>query len=198
MSRILPEEERQLLDQVSEGNEEAFASLFHAYRDKLFAFILKLSDSRQMSEDVVQEVFMKIWLKREVLSEIEYFNAYLFRVAHNHAINLLKRRSREILIRAKKRKNSHSPLSQPDSQLIFNNIHAKLQKVVEALPPRQKEIYRLKREQGLKHEEIAQQLKLSPSTVKNHLRQALQTIRAKMQQYSSGMFILLGFVFIIL
>src|SRR5699024_2964700 len=149
---------------------------FHAYRDKLFAFILKLSDSRQMSEDVVQEVFMKIWLKREVLSEIEYFNAYLFRVAHNHAINLLKRRSREIIIRAKKRKNSHYPQSQQHSQLIFNNIHAKLRKVVEGLPNRQIDIYRLNREQGLKHEEIAQQLKQFPSRVKTHIKQAMQII----------------------
>lgn len=186
------EEEERMLQQISGGNEEAFASLFHAYRDKLFAFILKLSGSRQTSEDVVQDVFMKIWSKREVLSEIDNFNAYLFRMAHNHTLNLLKHRSREVLIRAEKKSNSTSPSSRPDNQLIFDNIQIKLQKVVEALPPRQKEIYRLKREQGLKHEEIAQQLKLSPSTVKNHLRQALQTIRTKMRYYYPEVLMIIG------
>ncbi len=186
-------EEERLLRQIAEGNEEAFAPLFHAYRDKLFAFILKLSGSRQISEDVVQDVFMKIWSKREALSEVDNFNAYLFRMAHNHTLNLLKRRSREVLIRAEKKSNNASPFSRPDNQLIFNNIQIKLQKVVEALPPRQKEIYRLKREQGLKHEEIARQLKLSPSTVKNHLRQALQTIRTKMGDYYPEVLIMIGF-----
>ncbi len=193
MSKKIPEDEGLLLRQVSEGNEEAFASLFHAYRDKLFAFILKLSDSRQMSEDIVQDVFLKIWSKRKDLSDIDNFNAYLFRMAHNHAINLLKRRSKEILIRAK-RENTPSSLSCPDKQLIFNNMQDRLQSVVESLPPRQKEIYRLKREQGLKRDEIAQKLQLSPSTVKNHLRQALQTIRSEMRQYTPGIFIFLGLI----
>lgn len=98
MPDILSDHEKLLLKQIAEGNEQAFAQVFHAYRDKLFAFIFRLSGSRAIAEDVVQDIFLKIWLQREELSTIEYFNAFVFRMAQNHTINLLRRLSKETLM----------------------------------------------------------------------------------------------------
>jgi len=195
LPNLTPEQEKLLLKQMAEGNEKAFETIFHAYRDKLFAFIFRLSASKEVSEDIVQDVFLKVWKKRETLSGVENFNAFLFRIAHNHAINQLKRLSKETLVRSKAKINP-SGSTAPDKQLTFKNLQRALEEIVAHLPPRQKEIYRLKRERHLKQDEIARQLHISPSTVKNHLTQALRTIREKLRHYYPDM-LLVGFVLIL-
>lgn len=197
MSKKILKEEKLLLQQIAEGDENAFAQIFHSYSNRLFAFIFTLSGSKPIAEDVVQDVFMKIWSNRNQLSKIENFHAYVFRMAHNHAINLLKRWSKERLVNVGGR-GQPSFFSMPDKQLTFKNIEIALQQLVENLPPRQKEVYRLKREKGLKHEEIAQQLQISPSTVKNHLTQALHTIQKGLKQYYMDLLMVGIFVFLLL
>lgn len=183
MPLILPENEKLLIQQVAAGHEEAFAQLFHAYRDKLSAFICRMTGSKEIAEDIVQDVFLKIWIQREKLTDIENFNAFLFRMSQNHAINHLRRMAREtlVLMQTKPQVDTLSPGA--DEQVIFNNIRKSLNEIVANLPPQQKAVYQLSKEQHLKQEEIAQQLHISVSTVKNHMTQALRTIREKLGKY---------------
>jgi RNA polymerase sigma-70 factor (ECF subfamily) len=180
---ILLENEKLLLKQVVSGNEEAFAKLFHAYRDKLFSFMYRISGSKEIAEDIVQDVFLKIWLQRENLLNIENFNAFLFRMSQNHVINQLRRRSKETLILLEKQKSGYAIPSTADEQMHYKNIRQLLEKIIEELPTQQKTVYLLSREQSLKQEEIATQMNISVSTVKNHMTQALKTIREKLRRY---------------
>lgn len=185
MPLLLPENEKLLLKQVAEGNEEAFAQLFHAYRDKLFSFIHKLSGSREIAEDILQDVFLKIWIQRKKLVEIDHFNAFLYKAAQNHALNQLRRMSKETLILTKTYAHQNNDSPSADQQLTYNNIRKRLNEIVTQLPPQQKAVYQLSREQHLKQDQIAEQLNISISTVQNHLTRALKTIREKMVKYTA-------------
>lgn len=177
MPSLFPENEKQLLQQASEGDEEAFAQIFNAYSHKLYAFIYRLAGSKELAEDVVQDVFLKLWQQRGMLNIVDNFNAFLYRMSYNHAINLLKRLSKETLILMEARQhNSNEPLP-PDEQMIFNRVQQYIAKIVNDLPPQQKTVYQLSREQNLTQEGIARRMDISISTVQNHMTQALRKIK---------------------
>ncbi len=87
-------QEQDLLIRLSEGDSAAFAELFHAYSDRVYATALRLMGSHTYAEEIVQEVFMKIWLTRHTLHQVTYFRAYLFTTARNHIFNCLKQLAR--------------------------------------------------------------------------------------------------------
>ncbi len=183
MLSLPPEKEKLILKQVSQGSEEAYAQLFHAYKDKLFAFIRRITTSDEKAEDLMQDIFLKIWLQRENLLDVENFNAFLFRSAQNHAINLIRRMAKETLIlKEKQKQQDHSSALSPNELLYYKNFREFLNKAIDTLPPQQKTIYRLSREENLKQKEIAEQLGLSLSTVQNHLSRALHTLREKLKE----------------
>ena len=91
-------EQKSLLNDLATGSESAFSQLFRAYSDKLYSFIHVISGSKQIAEDTVQEVFLKIWEKRSEANTINQFDSYLFRMARNHSLNAFKRMSKENLI----------------------------------------------------------------------------------------------------
>lgn len=95
-------QEKDLIQQFRAGSEAAFSALFRHYRGRLYHYILTLTASREMAEDTVHDVFLKIWNNREPLAGINNMNAYLFRVCHNQAISGLRRMARETLILAER------------------------------------------------------------------------------------------------
>ncbi len=168
--------EKELLLMLSQGDEIAFTKLFYAYKNKLYSFILQLTGSAAMAEDVVQETFLKVWRNRAAFSALENFNAYLFKIAQNDAINGLRRQSRGYLIMsAIEREKTDS--NDIEDILTGKEMKAVLQQAVDRLPPQQRRVFELSRNEGLKYEEIANQLNISVSTVRNHMVQALKTIR---------------------
>lgn len=177
MSTGHSEEEGMLLSRIAEGDEEAFASLFHTWRDRLYYFTLKITNSPQQAEDLVQDVFVKLWLQRSDLEGIYNFQAWIYRVIKNQAISDLRRMSLETTILAQLRKETVSKGQLADEQLLHKQLQQKLKEAIEKLPPRQKQIYSMIRIEGLKQEEIASRLNLSISTVQNHMTEALRKLR---------------------
>lgn len=175
--------EKELLELASKGDQAAFSTIFMCYKDKLYTFLFRLTNSPEQTEDIIQEAFMKLWQNREQLPQIEHFSAYLFQITRNRAINAFKRLAKESSILAEINLRPVPDASNPSTVLAFKELKQLLHQALQQLPPRQQLIFRLSREQGLKHEEIAAQLNLSTSTVKNHLVQALRKIR---QQFQSG------------
>lgn len=172
--------EKEWLLQAAGGDDVAFARLFHAYKFKLFGFIHKLTGSPQVAEDVVQDVFLKLWNEREKLGDIEAFGSYLFRMAQNRAVNGFRRMAREASLLRDIPLQEAEPHLTPQGRLALKETQERLQRAVEGLPPRQKAIYLLSREQGVKHEEIARRLSITTGTVKNHMIQALRTLRKQL------------------
>jgi RNA polymerase sigma-70 factor (family 1) len=172
----LSDTESNLLRQLAEGNESAFTELFHAYRDKLFSFILHICASPQLAEDIVQDVFLRIWTMRSDLLEIRDLEPYLYRMSHNHAINMLKKNARESLLRSKIQ--SLSPLDNPEREVQRKETEALISNAIKGLPKQQKQVYILSREQGLNQKEISEKLEITVPTVKSHMTQALRSLRS--------------------
>jgi RNA polymerase sigma-70 factor (ECF subfamily) len=170
--------EQQLLVQAASGDERAFAELFHAYRNKLYSFVCDMTGVDLRGEDVVQEVFLKIWQQRAGLRDVENFNAYIFRMCRNYVIDQLRKRSRETVLHSSLfRPDNGSVVEDPEDTLLRKEVRQKLQEAIDQLPPQQQRIFLLHKEKGLQHQEIAVQLGLSVSTVQNHLFRAVGNIR---------------------
>jgi len=167
----------ELLLRVSKGDEEAFRRLYDLYRNKIFSITWKLTGAETLAEDVVQEVFIKLWLHREELSNINYFNSYLNVITRNYIFNHLRKLANEdAFLQGLTIKNEYSTCDGFDA-IVFNELQNLHQKAISFLPPCQKKVYLLSRLEGLKHQEISAHLKISYSTVKSHFMEASRFIK---------------------
>lgn len=176
--------EKELLLQSAEGSELAFAKLFHLHRNRLFTFLMRLTGSPEQTEDIIQDIFMKLWVQKEQLTGIEQFGSYLFRMGQNQVLNSFKRAAKETLILSQLKREvlgADQPVAQENLELI--EVQKRLNDAVSKLPDQQKLIFQLSREAGLKHEEIAERLHLSPHTVRNHMALALKAIREHLRPF---------------
>jgi len=171
--------ETEILREVAAGNEQAFTQLFNQHWDHIYSVAYSITRSVQHSEDIVQEIFIKVWTGRENLTSVQQFDNYLFILARNHIYNVLKKLAREDRFIEKLLQFSLAQKGNlsPDEQVIFKESQQLMHDAVEQLPSQQKAVYQLSREGGLKYEEIAEKLNLSKSTVRNHMIRALRAIR---------------------
>ncbi|UFH56144.1 RNA polymerase sigma factor [Spirosoma sp. KNUC1025] len=182
--------ERELVEMASSGNEIAFTQLFHLYKHKLYSFTLRLVNDPHAAEDIVQDIFLKLWNNRTQLAAVHSFGSYVFQMAQNQSINSFRRMASETLILSELFHQQSAADLSTEQAINFRETQTIVAAIVEKLPPQQKLVYQLSREKGLKHEEIAEQLKLAPSTVKNHLIQALNTIREQLRTHAVTFFLL--------
>ena len=190
--------EKELLEQVACGDEASFKRLFDNYRAKLYHYILSIIKSRESAEEIVIDVFMKIWTSREMITEIENLNAFLFRIAYHKSIDFLRSAARnrtlaDLLWKNIAAKQSAIPSTaheMTDSKIIMEEYEAALNKAVSLLPPRRREVYQLSREEGFTHEQIASLLHLSRHTINNHIVESRRFIQSFLLS-SMNLFILI-------
>jgi RNA polymerase sigma-70 factor (ECF subfamily) len=170
--------EPQLLLLIAQGDEIAFSKLFDHYRNRIYTVALKLTHSTTVAEEIVADVFLKIWLRRAALNEIDNFRAYLYTIARNETYRILNQIAKNYKI---------VWLTENDLSLVHNDtqeyltgkeLRSVLQKAIDRLPHQQKEVYKLIKEGDLKRVEVAELLQIQPETVKFHLAQAMKNIRA--------------------
>ncbi len=176
--------EKELLAKVARGDEAAFTKLFYAYHNKLGRFIIQLTGSHEMAEEIVQDIFMKIWTKRQTLITIERFDAYLYILSRNHTFNCLRQLAKDHLKKEKviERLNK-SGIAQ--EEVVSSEYYMLIDQAVEKLPPQQQKAYILSRRECLKYEEIAQQMNLSKETVKKYLKLATRSIKNYVSTYGN-------------
>lgn len=182
--------ENELLIRVSKGDEGAFRQLYDLYRKKIYSIAFKLIRIESVAEDAVQEVFLRLWLHREKLTEINYFTSYLNIVTRNYILNALRKMAHEDaflrnLVSESKRKKEEFDV------VVFNQLQNLINKAVDRLPPQQKKVYLLSRGENLSHEEIAHQLNISRSTVKGHLISALKFIKSYLLSHADFLLLIL-------
>jgi RNA polymerase sigma-70 factor (ECF subfamily) len=186
--------ENDLFIRISEGDEAAFTFCYAEYGKMLRPFLIKLIGTRDGAEEIIQEVFLKVWLHRDRLAEVENPKSWLFRVAANTSRNWLKKK---MTIEQHLRTQQRQPEAVDElmaEKLDLRSVTHLIQQTIHSFPPQRKLIYRLSREEGLKPAEIAQRLDLSVSTVKNALLSALKTIRERIEE--AGLLGALLFLFI--
>ena len=175
--------EAEMVGQIAEGNEQAFFMLFTAYSPLIRPFARKIALSEMAAEDILQETFIRIWLNREKLTNVENLKGWIFTVAANECMRYMRnkltyeKKTEELQHRQEKDQNC-TPLDFVET----NDISRIIQSIVNKMPPQRKIIYQMSRNQGLRPAAIADQLSLSVGTVKNVLSGALKEIRQGLLQ----------------
>lgn len=155
--------------QLVAGNGDAFATLYVLHQSAVYQFILKFVHSASMAEDLQQEVFLKVWEQRKRFAGVHNFRAYLFIIARNHTLNILKKTLRSD-IAASEVINGFYQLRNPvEDRLQDKEYQAFLHKILATLPARTRDIFRRCREQGQSYDEVANALGISRNAVKNHM-----------------------------
>ena len=169
-----------LLLRIAEGDTAAFASLYRRYAAKLLHFVTGLLKDPQRAEDVVQDVFTRLYLSRQSLAEaggsVEH---WLFVCARNASVNILKSKWKTRVERVQDPGVLPHGEAETEAQVLLNEALARLDSAVSLLPDRRREIYRLSREAHLSSAEIAERTGLSVRTVEKHLELALKDIRSR-------------------
>ena len=169
--------EEDLLPRIVAGDTVAFKVLYSQYKDRLYGFLFQLTKSHSVSEDLLQDTFMRIWEDRQRLSAIRDFKAYVFAMVKHRALNSLKRISREELLIRRIAHGTSGEDRSTESDVSYNELKRKIDGVVRQLPPQQRTVYQMSREQGLRQEEISYRLNVTVATVKKHLTLSLRYIR---------------------
>jgi RNA polymerase sigma-70 factor (ECF subfamily) len=179
LSSEQPYNEQKLIYLIAQGDEFAFAQLFNHHRNKIYTVALKITNSTTVAEEIVEDVFLKIWLRRSVLHEIENFSAYLYTIARNETYKILKQiaKNYNVVLLTDKNIPHHHNNNDTDDYLIGKELTSLLQKAIARLPHQQRQVYKLIKEEELKRGEVAEILQIQPETVKFHLAQAMKNIR---------------------
>jgi RNA polymerase sigma-70 factor (family 1) len=175
---------RDLLEKVAEGNEMAFRTLFEHYSGNIYGSALTFTKSPIAAQEMVQEVFLKIWVKRETLLTVESFEDYIFIVARNIIFNYIRKQKRAATFKQHLQRYFEEIRDSPEDLLIRKQNEALLHEAIGQLPPQQRKIYTLRRIQGLSVENIANSLGLSKNTIRNHINAALHAIQTYLTDHS--------------
>ena len=172
--------EADLIVSLREGDMKAFSELFDRYAKRLYHFALGYLKSVEESEEIVQEVFLKIWNNREEISLLKSFEAYLFTIAKNGILNTIRKSKSEhaYLNYAKLHPGKNILL---DEELDFKELEIAYKQSIDKLSPKRKEIYILSREQSFSNAEIAEKMNISVKTVENQMTSAISEIRKNLR-----------------
>jgi len=171
-----------LITQLRNGNKDAFKMLFEKYGTRLYQFSLKYLRDKEDAEDLLNEVFLKIWENRSSLKTDTSFQSYLFTIAYNNIRQRFLKKSREEKYIQVFAEENLVDSSKGEDQVDYLLIVQKINKVIDLLPPRRKEIFNLSYKDELKNHEIADKLGLSEQFVKNQLSIARKYVIGKIDE----------------
>lgn len=183
--------ERELLLSIAKNDEKAFRQLFNNYWSHIYSVAFAFTKSIVISEEIVQDVFLKVWIKRAELTSILNFKGYLFTIARNHIYNELRKKCCEESFVEKLYERVIEISSLPEQNLILKETQYLIDQAVARLPAQQRRVYELSRNGGLDYNQIADKLGISKLTVKSHMNKALHQIRQTYQSATGQLLCLL-------
>ncbi|MDZ4674883.1 MAG: RNA polymerase sigma-70 factor [Gemmatimonadota bacterium] len=164
------------LAQIRAGERDAFELLFRCWYGRLASYAASLTRNRDGAEDVVQELFVTLWNKRESLPDLEKLPAYLHRATRNRALNQLRSQRTAGKWLATQDADPATP-AVAESELLGQEVAARIKAALAALAPRSREIFLLNRDQGLTYVAIAETLRISAKTVETLMSRSLKALR---------------------
>ncbi len=173
----------EILSRLADDNHAAMEELFNYYYPRLYNFskaFLKLEDG---IDDILQEVFVKIWKNRRNIENSYTFESYIFTITRNQLLNELRSRLNNQKTRDRIFQSAVGSEYLSFETAEFDELTKKVELLIEELPARQKEVFKLSRIEGLSHKEIAEKLNITAKTVEYHITQAITYIKGKLEAF---------------
>jgi RNA polymerase sigma-70 factor (family 1) len=170
-------DERSLFRSIASGDEHAYKQIFEMFSVRLLSYLIRIIKSPEDAKELMQEIFLKLWVNREGLAAIESPRHYIFAIARNKAIDHLRRIALDLKMR-QKLWESINELSDSTEEQVFANDSARLiNEAIYKLSVQKQAVFKLSRMEGLTHDQIALQLSISKNTVKNHIVASVKFIK---------------------
>jgi RNA polymerase sigma-70 factor (family 1) len=169
---------RELQIRIARGDETAFTQLYLHFGKKLILFGVSLVRSREIAEELVEDVFVKLWASRQNITAIENIRVYLYVAVKNKALNKLSQKATELIAAPFDYLDTTLDefAASPYDLMITSEMMERMHQVIETLPPRCKMIFKLIREDGLKYKEVAEILNISINTIDAQMAIAVRKI----------------------
>lgn len=184
MNPYKEESDSGLARQIRNGSKEAYRELFDRYTPVIYHFALSYLNTKVDSEGLVQDVFLKIWEKRDTLDGEKNIKSYIFKIAVNAIYDLVRKKNIQHAFNDFARMNYTASEDDTWHKVIFDDMQSRLSELVAQLPDKQQQIFRMNKEEGLSNEEIARELEISKRTVENHLYRAMTFLKAHFSEIS--------------
>ena len=165
------------LVKMIEGDKKAFDTIFMEYHRKIFFFCMKYFYSREESEGIVQEVFIKVWLNRKNIDPNKNFELYLFKITKHHVLNDLRKKLNARTGHEDYHRHLQDSDNMVENEVMYRELESLFYDSIKNLPPKRKEIFVLSKIEGLSYREIAEKLNISVKTVETHMQLALDYLR---------------------
>ena len=172
-----------LVIELMKGNDKAFSELFNAFYNDVYAYSLSMLKNQVHAEEIVQDVFLNIWLHRERLNPDLSFKSYVFTITRNLTFNLINKVANNHKLKEEvfyKSQKSYSPVEDSISEADYDSLK---QKAIEQLPAKRRIIFEMSRNEEMSYEEISKKLNISVSTVKGQMSKALAEIRTYLETH---------------
>ena len=181
------QDEPTLVKLLQKGNVVAFDSLFEVYSPKLYGFGLKYLKNETASEELVQEVFVKVWENRQSLKSELSFKSYLFTIA----LNQIRKHFNKLAVSLRYLESMQNipEFSEQSVSDDYESMLNQIYQVIDQMPERRREIFTKSKLEGKSSKEVAAELNISPGTVDNQVSEALRFIRAQLNTENVGLFL---------
>lgn len=154
------------------------------YYDALVRFVVPILKDEDASRDTVQEVFTRIWEKREKLQDDTRIKSYLYMAVRNQAINVLRKEERVQWVNEEQEMEAMAPREESTMKKVEEkDLQSRLQKALDAIPPKCRQVFELSRFEGMSYQQIAEAMEISIKTVENQMSKALQIMRKELLPY---------------
>jgi RNA polymerase sigma-70 factor (ECF subfamily) len=175
--------ETSLIASLKNGDELLFEKVFKTHFNSLFNYACTILKNETAAEEVVQQVFFKIWEKREILPEEVMLKAYLYRAVHNESLNNIKRQKVRTNYQMHAVSSAGQSIDNTADKVSMTELQHQLHKAVNELPEQCRTIFQMSRFEDMKYKEIADELNISPKTVENQMGKALKILRSKLAHF---------------
>ena len=174
-------DEVQLIENIKNGNQAAWDHIVGTYYQPLFGYVMSMVREKETAEELVQDVFVNFWAKRDRINITSSLKAYLYRAARNHTLNFIKRRNFELNYQRSLANQMTIQHNDTEQAFHFSELEKKLYASIDALPEKRREIFRMSRFEDLTYKEIATALDIPVRQVHYQIGLALKELRTKLQ-----------------
>ncbi len=177
-------------EKLQKGNKTAFKQLFNKYHKSLFLFVNSMIKSSADAEEIIQDIFVKIWINRQRINPDLSIKAYLVKIARNEVYSYFRKKINEQKMKEYLSSNRDKIKNPTEEKLIYMNLETLLVKEIKRMPQKRQQIFKLSRMENLSHKEIAKKLNISTKTVENHISLALKHLKKSLSDYLTILFCL--------